>query len=64
VLTELGSGQLALGNIEQVRLKTRNQVLVKIKDHSSLVAANRSAGIPWPVATFWCFVPKSSTTNR
>src|SRR5262245_37114606 len=35
ILTELGSGQLALGNIEQVRLKTRNLVSLKMKDCSS-----------------------------
>ncbi|MGE5195526.1 MAG: NPCBM/NEW2 domain-containing protein [Deltaproteobacteria bacterium] len=39
-LTELGSGQLALGNIEQVRLKTRNLVSLKIKDRTSAIAAS------------------------
>jgi hypothetical protein len=38
VLTELGSGQLALGTIEQVRLKTRNLVSLKIKDRTSAFA--------------------------
>jgi hypothetical protein len=39
VLTELGAGQLALGNIEQVRLRTRNLVSLKIKDRASTIAA-------------------------
>jgi hypothetical protein len=39
VLTELGAAQLALGTIEQVRLKTRNLVSLKMKDRSSAFAA-------------------------
>jgi hypothetical protein len=39
VLAELGAGQLALGNIDQVRLKTRNLVSLKIKDRTSTIAA-------------------------
>src|SRR4029079_9866745 len=38
-LTELGVGKLALGNVEQVRLRTRNLVSVKIKDRKSALAA-------------------------
>jgi hypothetical protein len=38
LLTDLGSGQLTLGHIEQVRLNTRNQVLLKIKDRTSAIA--------------------------
>lgn len=38
LLTELGSGQLTLGNIEQVRLPLKNQVSLKIKDRTSAIA--------------------------
>jgi hypothetical protein len=39
LLTELGSGQLSLGHIENVRLNTKSLVSLKIKDRTSGIAA-------------------------
>jgi hypothetical protein len=38
LLTELGSGQLTLGHLEQVRLNTKSQVVLKVKDRTAAMA--------------------------